>query len=64
MIKRENGFFSKALTTQTRETFRDDWYTYMERNRIDIPMFMCFEIYASNNNIEFPFREVNMFQKR
>ena len=64
MIKRENGFFSKALTTQTRETFRDDWYTYMERNRIDIPMFTCFEIYASNNNIEFPFREVNMFQKR
>ena len=35
----------------------------MERNRIDIPMFTYLEIYASNNNIDYPFLEVNMFQK-
>ena len=35
----------------------------MEKNRIDIPMFTYLEIYASNNNIDYPFLEVNMFQK-
>ena len=35
----------------------------METNKIDIPMFTYFEMYASNNNIDYPFLEVNMFQK-
>ena len=35
----------------------------MEKNRIDIPMFTYLEIYASNNNIDYSFLEVNMFQK-
>ena len=35
----------------------------MEKNRIDIPMFTYLEIYASNNNIDYHFLEVNMFQK-
>ena len=36
----------------------------MERNRIDIPMFTYLEIYASNNNIDYPFLEVNIVKKR
>ena len=47
----------------SREAFRDEWYKCMEKNRIDIPMFTYFEMYTSNNNIEYPFLEVNMFQK-
>ena len=35
----------------------------MEKNRVDIPMFTYLEIYASNNNIDYHFLEVNMFQK-
>lgn len=56
-------FFSQALTDNVKEAFREDWYKYMENNRINVPMFTYFEIYTSNNNIEYPFSEVNMFQK-
>ena len=35
----------------------------MERNRINIPMFTYLEIYTSNNNIDYSFIEVNIFQK-
>ena len=30
---------------------------------MNIPMFTCFDIYATNNNINYPFAEINMFQK-
>ena len=52
--KRE-WFFSTKLTTQTRHKFRDEWYKCMERNRINIPMFTYLEMYASNNNFDYPF---------
>ena len=61
--QKRKWFFSNKLTIQIREAFRDEWYKCMKTNRIDIPMFTYFEIYASNNNIEYPFLEVNMFQK-
>ena len=61
--QKRKWFFSNKLTTQIQEAFRDEWYKCMKTNRIDIPMFTYFEIYASNNNIEYPFLEVNMFQK-
>ena len=61
--QKRKWFFSNKLTIQIREAFRDEWYKCMKTNRIDIPMFTYFEIYASSNNIEYPFLEVNMFQK-
>ena len=60
---KKKWFFSKALTNQVKETFREEWYEYMESNRINVSMFTYFEIYASNNKINYPFLEVNMFQK-
>ena len=30
---------------------------------INIPMFTYFKIYAAANNIDYPFAEINMFQK-
>ena len=60
--KRE-WFFSTKLTTQTRHKFREEWYKSMEQNGINIPMFTYLEIYASNNNIEYPFLGVNTIQK-
>ena len=30
---------------------------------MNIPMFIYFDIYAANNNINYPFAEINMFQK-
>ena len=61
--QRRKWFFSEALTNQVKETFREKWYKYIESNRIDVPMFTYFEIYASNNKIDYPFLEINMFQK-
>ena len=30
---------------------------------MNIPMFTYFDIYAANNQIDYPFEEINMFQK-
>ena len=60
--KREWFFFTK-LITQARHMFRDEWYKCMEQNTIDIPMFTYLEMYASNNNLDYPFLEVNTLQK-
>ena len=30
---------------------------------MNIPMFTCFDIYATKNNIDYPFVEISMFQK-
>ena len=30
---------------------------------MNIPMFTYFDIYATNNQIDYPFAEINMFQK-
>ena len=60
--KREWFFFTK-LITQARHMFKDEWYKCMEQNMIDIPMFTYLEMYASNNNLDYPFLEVNTLQK-
>ena len=52
-MKRENGFFLPKLTTQTKHKFTNELYKCMKRNRINIPMFTYFEIYASNNSIDY-----------
>ena len=61
--QKRKWFFCDKLTTQTTKAFRVEWYKCMEKNRIYIPMFTYFEMYVSNNNIDYPFLEVNMFQK-
>lgn len=35
----------------------------METNEINVPMFTYFDIYVLNNNIDFSFGEVKMFQQ-
>ena len=35
----------------------------METMEMNIPMFTYFGIYATNNQINYPFAEINMFQK-
>ena len=61
--QKRKWFFSTKLTTQTSAAFKEEWYKCMERNRIDIRMFTYLEMYASNNDIDYPFLKVNMFQK-
>ena len=61
-IEKSKWFFSK-LTTEHRENFKKQWYQIMETMEINIPMFTYFDIYATNNKIDYPFAEINMFQK-
>ena len=46
------------LTNEQKEKFKKQWYQTMEMN---IPMFTYFDIYAANNQIYYPFAEINMF---
>ena len=61
--QKRKWFFSTKLTTQTRHKFRYEWYKCLETHMINIPMFTYLKMYVSNNNIDYPFLEVNMFQK-
>ena len=61
-IEKSKWFFSK-LTNEQREKFRNQWYQTMETMKMNIPMFTYFDIYAANNQIDYPFAEINMFQK-
>ena len=61
-IEKSKWFFSK-LTTEQRENFRSQWYQTMETMEMNIPMFTYFDIYATNNQIKYPFAKINMFQK-
>ena len=55
-------FFSK-LSKEIREKFREQWYQTMETMEMNIPMFTYFDIYVANNQINYPFAKINMFQK-
>ena len=61
-VEKSKWFFSK-LTNEQRGKFRDQWYQTMEIMKMNIPMFTYFDIYTSNNQIDYPFAEINMFQK-
>ena len=61
-IEKSKWFFSK-LTIEQREKFRSQWYQTMETMEMNIPMFTYFDIYAANNQINYPFAKINMFQK-
>ena len=60
-IEKSKWFFSK-LTTEQRENFKSQWYQTMETMEMNIPMFTYFDIYATNNQIKYPFAKINMFQ--
>ena len=61
-IEKTKWFFSK-LTNEQRENFRSQWYQTMETMEMNIPMFTYFDIYAVNNQIKYPFANINMFNK-
>ena len=59
----KSKWFFSTLTKEQKEKFRDQWYQTMETMEMNIPMFTYFDIYAANNQIDYPFAEINMFQK-
>ena len=61
-VEKSKWFFS-ILTNEQKEKFRNQWYQTMETMEMNIPMFTYFDIYATNNQINYPFAEINMFQK-
>ena len=61
-VEKRKWFFSK-LTNEQRGKFRDQWYQTMEIMKMNISMFTYFDIYTSNNQIDYHFAEINMFQK-
>ena len=61
-IEKSKWFFLK-LTNERREKFRSQWYQTMETMEMNIPMLTYFDIYAANNQINYPFAKINMFQK-
>ena len=52
-----------TLTNEQRKTLKKQWYQTMETMEINIPMFTYVDIYATTNNINYPFTEIDMFQK-
>ena len=61
-VEKAKWFFS-TLTNEQKDNFKKQWYQTMETMEMNIPMFTYFDIYATNNNIDYPFAEINMFQK-
>ena len=59
----KSKWFFSTLTNEQKEKFRKQWYQTMETMEMNIPMFTYFDIYATNNQIDYPFAEINMFQK-
>ena len=62
-IEKTKWFFSK-LSKEQREKFKNQWYQTMETMEMNIQMFTYFDIYAANNQINYPFAKINMFQKK
>ena len=56
-------WFFSTLTNEQKENFSKQWYQTMETMEINIPIFTYFDIYATTNNINYPFTEIGMFQK-
>ena len=52
--EKSKWIFSK-LPKEQREKFRSQWYQTMETMEMNIPMFTYFDIYATNNQIDYPF---------
>ena len=59
----KSKWFFSTLTTEQKEKFKKQWYQTMETMEMNIPMFTYFDIYAVNNQIDYLFAEINMFQK-
>ena len=59
----KSKWFFSTLTNEQKEKFINQWYQTMETMEMDIPMFTYFDIYAANNQIDYPFAKINMFQK-
>ena len=53
-VEKAKWFFS-TLTNEQKENFKKQWYQTMETMKMNIPMFTYFDIYAANNNIDYPF---------
>ena len=61
-VEKSKWFFS-TLTNEQKEKFKEQWYQTMETMEMNIPMFAYFDIYATKNNIDYPFAEISMFQR-
>ena len=59
----KSKWFFSTLTNEQKEKFRNQWYQTMETMEMNIPMFTYFDIYAANNQINYPFAETNMLKK-
>ena len=59
----KSKWFFSTLTKEQKEKFRNQWYQTMETMEMNIPMFTYFDIYVANNQIDYPFSKINMFQK-
>ena len=59
----KSKWFFSTLTKEQKEKFRNQWYQTMETMEMNIPMFTYFDIYVANNQIDYPFAKINMFQK-
>ena len=59
----KSKWFFSTLTNERKEKNLKQWYQTMETMEINIPMFTYFDIYATKNNINYPFAEISMFQK-
>ena len=59
-VEKAKWFFS-TLTNEQKKYFKKQWYQTMETMKMNILMFTYFDIYAANNNIDYPFAEINMF---
>ena len=59
----KSKWFFSTLTNEQKEKFKQLWYQTMKTMEMNIPMFTYFDIYATKNNIDYPFAEISMFQK-
>ena len=59
----KSKWFFSTLTNKQKEKFIEQLYQTMETMKMNIPMFTYFDIYATKNNINYPFAEISMFQK-
>ena len=53
-VEKSKWFFS-TLTNEKKEKFKKQWYQVMETMEMNIQMFTYFDIYAANNQINYPF---------
>ena len=60
--KDKSKWFFSTLTNEQKENFKKQLYQTMETMEINIPMFTYFDIYATTNNINYPFTEIGVFQ--